>query len=414
MNSTASFARALRRAGLVLVPVLGLPSLAAADDNPATAPKTHVLFMGTDLALQRDGKLYRVEDVNGSTLMIRVGQQEVFVPTRQGPLGFQVKPGLRLTDTSATLAELKTGPAYTWENDPARKFKETADTALNLQYAKDIADTNLARDLHNVTVAEDVLNHSTGAEDRAWNQQALDRANITALNSQRFANSIDGASLGDQGNLGAGAHQAQVAEGGYDAMEVSFKISSPDELTNPFMVILFHFHDPAARPGVNGLLIHVQALEPIDATPRFVRVLKGGLPRGFAFVSCLVHLYSRGREVATNVSENRVEMTHDETRQYVVMEHIGAHKTDTLAAAALSGSLPRARRAGLSHDQLVRTLYAKIAPDGMVRGVYADKECAHPLDDDSAAAAVAELLFQPALDHGKPIEGVARVRLAGL
>src|SRR6478736_758248 len=133
----------------ILVMVLGLPSILLAAESAAPA-KTHVLYMGTDLSVQREGKLYRVEDVTGSTLMIRVGQEEVFVPTRNGPLGFQVTPGLKLSDASVTLAGLKSGPAYTWENDPARKVKEAADNALNLQYAADISASNLVRDQHNV------------------------------------------------------------------------------------------------------------------------------------------------------------------------------------------------------------------------------------------------------------------------
>ena len=397
----------------VLVVIFGLRSCLTAAENVAT-PKTHVLYMGTDLSVQREGKLYRVEDVTGSTLMIRVGQEEVFVPTRNGPLGFQVTPGLKLSDASVTLAGLKSGPAYTWENDPARKVKEAADSALNLQYAADISATNLERDRHNVGVAQDVLAHSTSPEDRANNAAALKRAEIAAVNSERVVTAIGGASLSDMGNIGAGAAQAQAMEGKYDAMEVAFNISSPVELTNAFMVILYSFHDPAAKPGVDGMVIHVQALDAIDAKPRYVRVLKGGLPLGYSFVSCAVHIYSRGREVATNVSDKRVELTRDETRQYIVMEHIGGHKGATLAAAAVRGTLPRPRRESLSHDQLTRIIYVKVSPDGLPLGIFTNEACELQIDDSGTTAAVEATLFRPALQKGKAVEGVARVRLADL
>jgi hypothetical protein len=397
----------------LLVTVLGLPAVLPAAEN-AAAPKTHVLYMGTDLSVQREGKLYRVEDVTGSTLMIRVGQEEVFVPTRNGPLGFQVTPGLKLSDASVTLASLKSGPAYTWENDPARKVKEAADNALNLQYVADIADTNLTRDVHNVEAAQDVLAHSAGPEDRAYNQAALERAESTARDSQRMVTSVGSAALGDMGNVGAGAAQAQAMEGKYDAMEVAFSISSPVELTNAFMVILYSFHDPAAKPGVDGMVIHVQALDAIDAKPRYVRVLKGGLPLGYSFVSCAVHIYSRGREVATNVSDKRVELTRDETRQYIVMEHIGGHKGATLAAAAVRGTLPRPRRESLSHDQLTRIIYVKVSSDGLPLGIFTNEACELQIDDSGTTAAVEDTLFRPALQKGKAVEGVARVRLADL
>ena len=57
--------------------VTSLP--AAGADTKAEPAKTHVLFMGADLAVQRDKKFHRVEDVVGSELKIRIGKREALV-----------------------------------------------------------------------------------------------------------------------------------------------------------------------------------------------------------------------------------------------------------------------------------------------------------------------------------------------
>jgi hypothetical protein len=377
-----------------------------------TAPKTHVLFMGADLSVQRDGKLYRIENISGSDLMIRVGQETVFVPTRQGALGLQVHPDLKLTDLSVQLDDLKSGPAYTPENDPGKKLQEAFNNSLDMALREDMNEANLMRSVS----YQDIAQHSV--DSGGYNPEAraaeLADAKRTVAKNEAQLDMIAQTSRSDYGNIGAGAHRMQVAEGQFDAMEVAFKVSSPVEIESPYMVILFRFHDPAAKPGVDGMLIHLQAIDPIDAKPRYIRVLKGGLPTGFKFVDCSVHLYNRGRELASNLSSNRVEMTRSETQQYIVMEHVGSHKAATAAAAAVRGTLPRGRRESLSHDQLTRIIYVKVSPDGTPLGIFANESCELQMDDAGTSAAVNDMFFRPALQQGKPVEGVARVRLAEL
>src|SRR5438046_1813428 len=63
--------------------------LSAADESPPS-PRTHVLFMGADLSVQREKKLYRVVDVTGSEFKIRVNGEDVLVRTRLGAINLHV------------------------------------------------------------------------------------------------------------------------------------------------------------------------------------------------------------------------------------------------------------------------------------------------------------------------------------
>ena len=203
----------------------------------------------------------------------------------------------------------------------------------------------------------------------------------------------------------------ELAEGNYDAMEVSFKISSPVELDDPHMVILFKFQERDAKPGTEGMLIHAEALDPVGPKPKYIRIRKAGLPRGFKYLDCEVHIFNRGEEVATNASSKRVELTREEAQQYLLIEHLGANKDATVPAAPVPGTLASTRLKELNLDQLNRTYYAKIASDGAVLGLFADESCNLKIDNDATLAVVSEVFFTPALVKGKPVEGVARVRL---
>ncbi len=395
---------------VVLALTLVLPPLLGAADEKTAPPKTHVLFMGADLSVQRDNKVYRVEDITGSELKIHVDQQEVLVPTRRGPVGLQVNAGLKVAGISVQLDQLKSGPAYTYENDPTRKIEEATHSSMNAAAAQDMAQIHQSYAATNMVVAETRVAQDNGPDA----QRQLTNARLDQANVKQEVDITDAATTSDVATAAGGARRMALAEGSYDAMEVSFKISSLVPLEHPYMVILFRFHAPDAKPGVDGMVIHAEALDPVDAAPRYVRVLKGGLPIGFKVVDCTVHIYNRGQEVATNLSAKRVEMTHDETQLYLVMEHIGAHKGATLAAAAVPDSLPRAQRQGLSPEQLKRRLYVKVSKDGLLLGAYTDENCSVPLDDARATTALGAVFFTPALEQGKPVEGVARVRLGDI
>ena len=397
-----------------LVVAFCLPSLLAAAEEKSPPPRTHVLFMGADLSVQYDQKIYKVEDVTGSELKIHVDQQEVDVPTRRGPVSLQVNAGLKLAGVSVQLDQLESGPAYTYGNDPMRKLEQASNSAMDVAHAQDMAAAQVGRDAEYVVNAQRAYDNSSRPEEKAANLAALQAGQARQVVDANQAQAGGLTSIGELTNVGEGAHRMKNAEGNYDAMEVSFKVSSPVELDHPFMVILFKFHEPSAKPGTDGLVIHAQTLDPIGAVPHYVRVLKGGLPVGFKFVDCTVHIYNRGTEVATNLSSKRVEMTHAETQQYVVMEHIGAHKGATLPAAAVIDSLPRAQRQALLPEQLKRRLYVKVSKDGLLLGAYTDEACTMPLDEATATTALSEVLFTPALQQGKPVEGVARLRLGDI
>lgn len=407
---------------LPYIGVLGLSAgvtLAAGEEPAAGGPSPapgQVLFMGTDLMLQYEKNLYRVEDVEGSAFRIKIDGKDVYVPTQRRSIGLHVDADLKLAGLSVQLDEMKAAEGYTYGNNPLRKLEEANRNQMVMQDQQDYAKAGIEHSQANLEAVKENIGHydysRPGMKERA--QQELATATAQVESSQHFSDYTTISSGSDSSSIAAGAQRMAEAKGQYDAMEVSFKISSPVELKQPYMVILYRFHDPAAKPGVNGLAIHAQALEPIDSRPRYVHVLRGGLPIGFKYVDSEVHIYNRGQEVATNLSGKRVELTRAEAQQYLVMNHVGAHKGATLPPAAVAGTLSLTRRESLTTAQLTRTVYVKVGSDGTLLGAFKDRDCQSPVADAGLKAALDEVFFAPALKDGKAVDGVARMRLAEL
>jgi len=403
-------------AGFFLPGLLSAAAAPKATPAPAPAkagPPTHVLYMGADLSVQKDKKFYRVEDVVGSEFMVRINKKEVYVPTRQRTTGLKVDNALKLSGESVRLDELESGPGYTPANDPRLKFDRASGAAGGAAAVQDLVYGQMFQASFAASLGPSGAGSGPGAGDAAAAQQkvqdelAIAQAKLDPTNQMMM-----------QDQYSAGMHadrmQKELGEENYDAMEASFKISSPVELNDVYMVALFTFRERDAKPGQESMLIYAKALGVIGSKPQYVRVREAGIPVGSKFLDCKIHIYNHGEEVATNASSRRVELTRDEARQYILLEHLGSNKDATVAASAVRGSLPRVRRAELTLEQMNRTYYAKVSAEGTLIALYADEACSLLVNDPEMTGLLGEVLYKPSLVKGKPVEGVARLRLSAI
>lgn len=389
------------------VPFLGLVGTCGvwAGVNPtaggATAP-THVLFMGADLSVQQGKKFHRVEDVDGSEFVIQIKGERKFIRTRLAANNVKIDHELKLAPLSVKLEDMQGGAGYTPGADPRHKFNARSGAQGGAQAAYNWAETrltestdsfNLARDPQMKKNYEDIMVAEQRNTDLVGQQLGSDMMSIP--------NMAHGLAL-------------ELAEGNYDLVDVAFKLSSPVVLDDPYMVVLVDFQLRDAKPGQTSTLIHAQALDPIGPEPKYIRMREGGMPIGFKYLRHEVHIYNRGKEVATNESSKRVVLNRDEAREYLLIEHLGTNKGATVPGSAVSGSLSPETRARLAPDQLQRVCYVRVSREGNVLGVFVDESTSLPLPDDEVTAVLADAFFKPPLANGKPMEGVVRVRLADL
>src|ERR1035441_4429036 len=149
----------------------------------------------------------------------------------------------------------------------------------------------------------------------------------------------------NQTSVSAGADLEMTGERGsslgYDAMEVTFEVSSERRLNSPYVVTITRFHEKGSEPGMLRQLVYAKALDPIGNHPSAVRFLEGGFPLAFELKNFEVHLYNLGAEVATNVAPQREQLTRDEAFNYVKTRYIRAHQDATLPATPVMGRLDR-------------------------------------------------------------------------
>jgi hypothetical protein len=425
--------------------------------------KTHTLFMGADIAINLDRDLYRVQDVFGSNWVIQINGREKEISAKRAPLDLKITPSLKLTETSATIAGFKRVRAYSYANDPSvmltrglsKSASMNSDLLANAQNAQNVADASASHSLGGaaefagaddqfsanamMTTAEFAYSDShpnpygfsapsptapTTSTSTTGNTVILTPDQISAhIARAEFNNQVsmlnDAITQENSDNL---SHQTEngnepagrIATGGLDAMDVEFDIRCSKPLRNPYVVTMTRFRPPGAKPGMVQNMVYAQSLHPIDEHNSHVHFVEEGFPFGYELIDFQLHIYNRGEEIATNVAANRVELTRDEAFEYVKAEYIGAHPKDTLPAVPAMGKLPSDLPIKLALGKYSEAFYVSVSKDGLANRAFTDPACTKRIDDPYLESVVGRLRFKPALDNGKPVDGVASLNLSKL
>ena len=206
----------------------------------------------------------------------------------------------------------------------------------------------------------------------------------------------------------------QLRKEEFDAIKVEFDVSSEKPLPNPYVVVIAQFRPRESAPGTAQNWIYAQSLDPIEPTSKKVEVLRGGFPLGYTLDKVEVHLYDRGREVATNVSPKRVPLTRDEAFEYIVIEHIAGNKGATLPPSPVMVALPAELWTRLAAGQGQQVYYVIVSKDVLVNEAFEDAEYTQKIQDPFFADVVKNIWFKPALEKGKPVEAKTHVDVTKL
>jgi hypothetical protein len=243
-------------------------------------------------------------------------------------------------------------------------------------------------------------------------QPLVDEANQRAASaSQGLNNSVMMANTMSDQDFYYRKMEEELKQELYDAVDVNFEISSAKRLTSPYVVVVVQFRAPNAPKDTAQNWIYAKAIERLDAQACNVRIKQGGFPRGYVMDRFQVHVYDRGREVASTVAPKRVELTSSEAYDYLLIEHLAAHKAKDARASVALGNLPVDLRQKLPSGDYGRTYYAKVNQEGLAEGVFNDEKCTDALGEGYTASVIRNMRFLPALEKGKPVKGVAMVKM---
>ncbi len=431
----------------------------------SASAKTHTLFMGADIALNLDRDLYKVRDVFGSNWVIEINGREREISARQAPLNLKITPSLKLTEASATIVGFKRVKAYSYANDPSvlltrglsKSASMNSDLLAEAQNSQSVADTAASHSLAGanffagaddqfssnamMTTAEFAYSNShpnpfgyaapsptapTTTTSTQGNTVILDvgpSSPIALIAGSEFNNPTklltNGIVQESATNVGRqtendGEPNGKIATGGLDAMDVEFEIRSSKLLHNPYVVTMTRFRLPTSKPGVVQNMVYAQSLHPIDEHLSHVHFVEEGFPFGYDLVDFQLHIYNQGEEIATNIAADRVELTREEAFEYVKAEYIGAHPKDTLPAVPAMGKLPADLPSRLAAGKYSGSFYVRVSSNGLADRAFSDAACTTEVGDAYLDSVVARIRFKPALDHGKPVDGVASLNLGKL
>jgi hypothetical protein len=404
----------------------------------AQSSKTHTLFMGADIAINLDKDLYHVRDVWGSNWVIDINGREKEISAKQAPLNLKITPNLKLTETSATIVGFKRVQAYSYANDPSvrltRGLNQSASmnndltaVAQNAQYRVD-AQTN--REYAGFAASDDQFSANammTTAQYAYSNSHSAGHDAAGFPNASPVAPSTVNNAFGtgdiNVGRLATAATSAavqsvngdepvgKIATSGMDAMDVEFDIRAGKPLHNPYVVTMTRFRTRGAKAGMVQNLVFAQSLHPIDEHLSHVHFVEEGFPFDYDLIDFQLHIYDRGEEIATNIAADRVELTREEAFEYVKSEYIGAHLKDTLPATPAMARLPADLPAELAKGKYAAEFYVKVSKDGLADEAYSNPACTQRIDDPYLESVVRRIRFKPALNNGKPVDGVATLKL---
>lgn len=398
---------------------LGAPlALLAAGTAPAAdvAPPTHVLFMGAELAMEKDKVFHAVTDVTESALVIKPGDKTVELPLARSR-GIRVTETLRLADRSVTLGDFEATRAYAQGSDPFDEVARSAALAAGETAVRDLAQGEMLRASMGLAGANQVLAAVQGTPNEGMGRAAVAEAEAklaaaeTALTNHH--NSLPGP-IFDVSSRAADAGVAASREM-FDAIRLNFTVTPDRALEHPYYAVIAEIRDPGGKPGQASKWVYVKSLGALGAgESRKVLVYQSGFTPGFLLENCTVHIYDGAEELATNLSRKRVPLTEEEALEYRIIDYIGANKGRTLPATLATPVFAGPARAALTVDQLGQACHVRVDRGGRVVAVFRDAAGKRPLADPALEAALKTLRFRPALEAGKPAESIVPVTLGRL
>jgi len=399
MNASAISLRGFSHAlPALLVVTLALPLLAT--DVPS--PKDHSLFVGLDVSVARKAKFYRVIGAQKNALQIMVDRQVVTVPLAEAK-DLRLDRGVKLSNLSASVTNLHGAVG-------ASRLQAAAETEAisSSMFIQDMMEDKRDKVLGDAVWAP-VLGQKTDGTTTPSN--AAEQVSQTAqAQLPELQNSINRAALtGSDLITGRSGPEGGLNDTGF---VVSFEAAAPVTLEQCHVAVIADY----TLPGDSNATFSSVTLEPLGALGPAGRKFSCKVrrfPPGAQLVGYRLALYSRGQEIATNLSTRRTDITRDEAVLYLTLDHLTKHAGETLPPAPVL-MVPRSEFVSRLHSApLDQVIYARVGKDGKIIGLSADATGSVHLPVELSSC-VDQIAFVPALEKGKPVEGVAKFKLADL
>jgi hypothetical protein len=410
--------RAITASGLAIaaLPFVSAPSMLAG--QPASPPaattadtsasKPYAIYMGADLSIEWKGKLYSVRDVEGANFVIDVDGKTTKVPTTIRDLKIKIDPMIKVSAAALTVSDFKPERVFSAEADPARHFAEGARMAFA---ASQMADMATSKFVYEQSSLGWMQNHpEVKPDDGGYTQadigaqQAVLDASGSALDNAFHDQIANAYAMGDA----VGRAEADAAAERFDAFRVTFQIAAKNPVPNPYAIVILRIRPDANNPKSMIQWVYAQKIAALGTEPQKMEIFHKGFPPGYELLDAQLHVYQNGVELDTSLGNKRKGLSAAEAFQFAVADYVYRNREMTAEPVPNRKFAPTGLMFPAKGSN--QTYYVKVAKNGLPLGAFTDRECTQKVDDSDVVAAVMRLRFNPALNKGKPVEGIAVVR----
>jgi len=397
--------------------VLLASSSDAAPAHPATSPTNasaappYAIYMGTDIAVEWQGQMRPLRDVEGTNFVIEVDGKTAKVPSRSHDLKIKLEPMIKVSPAALTVTDFKPERVYTPDADPNRQFGQAGALALGAAAAADFsqAKANAETRMTGWMQAHPANEFGIGFSPSqiAAQQANADQATADSVRAyQEIQNPIY--SAGDA----SGRAAIEASREAFDAFRLNFRLAAAEPVTNAYAVVILRLQPDPNAPNSLMQWVYAEKLSAIGTTPSKFEIYRDGFPPGYKLVDTQLHIYQGGVELDTTVARKRKTLTADEAFQFSVADYTLHNHGATLDALPNHKFVPPDLRQNFPTKGSNHTLYVKVAKNGFPVSAFTDQGCTQKVLESDIESAVMRLRFNPALDKGKPVEGVAVLRPA--
>lgn len=385
-------------AAAILAALAAGPSLAT--DAPAAAgpAKEFALYMGADIRMEKDNQLRQVLRAKDRMLAVNIDGRLQGLHIRQVK-NLHAIPVLKLSRSVAKIGKFSTEQDYSEAANIRGAWAQSMAFAQEVEYNANNPD--LFEKLQPGPEVQTAMHYSAQAAGTPG--PSLPEAKPTpppsVLNYENMRQFAD-------------RRGEELTSDNYDLLRLSFEVSAVERVEDPYVVIVADIQDPA-RPAAELQWFYVELLDDLGPRPQKVRISEYGFPRGFKVLHTAVHLYAGSRELPTNLSESRVEMSREEAYDYLNAQYVTSRRTATQPACPIGLESAETLLGRIPAEANGRVLNLAIDEAGRVTDVKPANPAEPPLTA-ATAAALASLRFHPALEKGKPVATTLRGEVASL
>jgi hypothetical protein len=187
----------------------------------------------------------------------------------------------------------------------------------------------------------------------------------------------------------------------HDVLLIKFEASASQTIPDAYAISLTEYTTPG-NPKEPAIAMHFSDLPWIGTRPRHFTIRQINFPRGFKVNDVQVHIFSRGKEIASNLSEKSTDVSADEALLFLQMARANAHKQQDAPPALVGELLPPSLVRPEDMDITGQSVILKLGENGTPESIPETLTDGRPIDP-GIKSLLGKVHFYPALEKGTPV-----------